>query len=441
MWLNEPRGSDAPRTETAPAKTSPTVSRALRLIEDGVLDRANIDALCERLDISQRQLRRLFREQLGTTPVHVAKTRRAVFARRLIDTTSLPMSRVAKAAGFGSTRRFNDVMQEVYGCAPSQMRSNPRPQSGQLELRIPVTRPFAWNRLLSFLAPCAIPGLEAVRDGQYFRTVGYRDVLGQICAAYDSSDSAILVRVSSELTPRLFDVASGIRRLFDTDLDRAAVMAALSRSKTLAARLEQCPGLRLPGAFDHFETTVRALVAQHVEPQEAMEILVQMVRKYGKPLADSHSGLTHTFPSPCQLSRARLTSIGIPKRRARTIQALAEAVHQGSLRLDGSPSLECSIDRIRSIPGVGTWTADYIAMRVYREADAFPTADLALRKALSDDAVPISIKDLEDLSAEWKPWRAYAAMCIWETMDPSLLDGVPVSHGLQDQSRQVEQVA
>ncbi len=440
MWLSESRGSDAPRTETVPANTSPTVLRALRLIEDGVLDRANIDALCERLRISQRQLRRLFREQLGTTPVHVAKTRRAQFARQLIDTTSLPMARVATAAGFGSTRRFNDVMQEVYGCSPSQLRSCPRPQSAFVELRVPVARPFDWNRLLGFLAPCAIPGLEEIRDGQYLRTARYRNVMGEIAARYDASENAICVRVSPELTPKLFDVASGIRRLFDTDMEPATVMDALRRSEALAARLARCPGLRVPGSFEHFETTVRAIVAQHAEPQEAMEILVEMVRKYGKPLEGSQSGLTHAFPSPRQLSRARLTSVGLPKRRARTIETLAEAVDQGALRLDGSPSLESSLERIRSIPGVGAWTADYIAMRVYREANAFPTADLALRKALAADGVLLSAKELEDLSAEWKPWRAYAAMCIWETMDPGLWDGVPVSHGLQDQARQLEQV-
>lgn len=308
-------------------------------------------------------------------------------------------------------------------------------------LRVPVIRPFGWNRMLRFLAPCAIPGVELIRDGQYFRTARYRDAIGRIALSYDSTEGVILVRVGSELTPKLLEVASGVRRLFDTDMQPESMMKDLARSESLAGPLQQCPGLRIPGAFNHFETTVCALIAQHVEPKDAMHVLAEMVRKYGKPLPDASSGLSHAFPTPRELSRARLTSIGLPKRRARTIQALAEAVDQGELRLDGSPSLGHSTDRIRSIPGVGAWTADYIAMRVYRETDAFPTGDLALRKALAEEGSLISVKDLEELSAAWTPWRAYATMCLWETMDPDLLDGVPLCHGLQDQTRQVEQVA
>jgi AraC family transcriptional regulator of adaptative response / DNA-3-methyladenine glycosylase II len=375
--------------------TSTTVSRALRLIEDGLLDHANIDALCERLGIGGRQLRRLFKKHLGTTPVHVARIRRAHFARRLIETTGLSMAHVAESAGFGSVRRFNAVMNEVYGCPPTALRKRPGKAASGLELQIPVEGSFPWTRMLQFLEPWTASGAEQIVDDRYCRTAAFGQAAGDA---------------------HLLDVVSGVRRLFDVDAQTNAITAHLGADSVLNACISTTPGLRVPGAFDHFETAVMMLLNQHTHPEEASELTDRIVEKYGKRIETSHPSLTHVFPTPYALSTARLEAVGVPKRRSRSIQALAKAVHEGALRLDGTPSLDDAVDGLRSIADLSGTTADYIAMRVYREPDAFPSRNPWLRKALSHNGAPISVQELEARSESWRPWRAYAAMYLWDSL-------------------------
>jgi AraC family transcriptional regulator of adaptative response / DNA-3-methyladenine glycosylase II len=395
--------------------TSTTVSRALRLIEDGLLDHASIDALCERLGIGGRQLRRLFKKHLGTTPVHVARIRRAHFARRLIETTGLSMAHVAQAAGFGSVRRFNAVMNEVYGCPPTALRKRPGRVASGLELEIPVEGSFPWTRMLQFLEPWTAAGAEQIVDGRYCRTAGYGRVAGEVSVTYEPAQSALRVRVSSSLGAHLLDVVSGVRRLFDVDAQTNVISAHLGVDPTLDACIQATPGLRVPGAFDHFETAVVMLLNQHMHPDEASEFTDRIVEKYGKRIETSQPSLTHLFPTPYALSTARLEAVGVPKRRSRSIQVLAKAVHEGTLRLDGTPSLGTAIERLRSISDLSATTAEYIAMRVYREPDAFPSTNPWLRKALSHDGTPVSVQELEARSESWRPWRAYAAMYLWDS--------------------------
>jgi len=406
---------DALRGTPAWNGTSTTVSRALRLIEDGLLDHANIDALCERLGIGGRQLRRLFKKHLGTTPVHVARTRRAHFARRLIETTGLSMAHVAQAAGFGSVRRFNAVMNEVYGCPPTALRKNPGKAASGLELRIPVEGSFPWVRMLQFLEPWSAAGTEQVVDDRYFRTAAYGQAAGEVSVTYEPAQSALRVRVSSSLGGHLLDVVSGVRRLFDVDAQTNAITAHLGEDPVLDACIRATPGLRVPGAFDHFETAVMMLLNQHMHPDEASDLMDRVVAKHGKRIDTSQPSLTHLFPTPYVLSTARLEAVGVPKRRSRSIQSLAKAVHEGALRLDGSPSLDTAIEGLRSIADLSATTAEYIAMRVYREPDAFPPNNPWLRKALSHNGTPISLQELEARSESWRPWRAYAAMYLWDS--------------------------
>ncbi len=395
--------------------TSATVSRALRLIEDGVLDRTNIDALCERLGIGARQLRRLFRKHLGTSPIQVARMRRAEFARRLIETTSLSMTHIADAAGFGSIRRFNAVMNEVYGCPPTALRKGCVRGAVGLELEIAVRGPFAWDALLSSLEAAATPGVEHVADGRYHRTARFKQAVGEVSASFDEVESSLRVRVSHSLNSYLLDVVSGVQRLFDVEADIAGIAKHLAGDPLLDRCLQTTPGLRVLGAFDHFETAVMALLGQHVGAEELAELARRIVDKYGKPIQASQDGLTHVFPTPYVLSTARLEAVGVPKRRSKSIQALAKAVHEGVLRLDGSPSLDEALRGLRAIPGLGTTTADYIAMRVYREPDAFPSNDRRLRTAASTNGGALAAPELEALAERWRPWRAYAAMCLWES--------------------------
>lgn len=409
------------RPEVAPGTpawsgTSATVSRALRLIEDGVLDRTSIDALCERLGIGARQLRRLFRKHLGTSPIQVARMRRADFARRLIETTGLSMTHVAEAAGFGSIRRFNAVMNEVYGCPPTALRKEPAKGAVGLDLEIPVAQPFAWEAMLASLEASATPGVEAVRDGCYHRTVRFKQAYGEVVASFDASASALRVRVSHSLNSHLLDVVSGVRRLFDVEAEIGVIEAHLSHDPRLARCIASSAGLRVLGSFDRFETTVMTLIGQHISAGEARAFAARVVEKYGKSIDTSVDRLTHVFPTPYALSAVRLESVGVPKRRSKSIQALAKAVHEGTLQLDGTPSLEEAVRRLRQIPGIGSTTADYVAMRVYREPDAFPTHDQRLRAALSREDVPLSAAELEARAEPWRPWRAYAAMLLWDAV-------------------------
>ncbi|MEM8609803.1 MAG: AlkA N-terminal domain-containing protein [Myxococcota bacterium] len=409
--------------------TSATVSRALRLIEDGVLDRTNIDALCERLGIGSRQLRRLFRKHLGTSPIQVARMRRADFARRLIETTGLSMTRVAEAAGFGSIRRFNAVMHEVYGCPPTALRRGPAKGAVGLDLEIPVRQPFAWDAMLASLASSATPGVEAVRDGCYYRTARFKQAAGELVVSFDASASALRVRVSHSLNSNLLDVVSAVRRLFDVEAEVGVIAEHLSKDPKLTACLSATPGLRVLGAFDRFETAVMTLIGQHVTAEEAQSLAKCMIEKYGKTIDTSHDGLTHVFPTPYALSTVRLESVGIPKRRSRSVQALAKAVHEGALQLDGTPSLSEAVRRLREIPGVGCTTADYVAMRVYREPDAFPAHDQRLRAAVSNGDAALSAAELEARAEPWRPWRAYAAMYLWDGVRREEPSEAPYFHG------------
>ena len=395
--------------------TSTTVSRALRLIEDGVLDHANIDALCERLGIGARQLRRLFNQHLGTSPVQVARIRRAHFARRLIETTSLSMAHISQAAGFGSVRRFNAVINEVYGCPPTALRRSPNRVDGRLELQVPVEGPFPWARMLQFLEPWTASGVEQVVGDRYYRTASFGKVAGEICVTYEPLASELHVRVSSSLGAHLLDVVSGVRRLFDVDAPMKMITEHLAADPVLSRRIEATPGLRVPGAFDHFETAVIMLLNQHIPPEEASDLMDRIVERHGKPIETSQPSLTHVFPTPYALSTARLEAVGVPKRRSRSIQALAKAVHEGALRLDGSSSLGAAIEGLRAIADVSNTTAEYIAMRVYREPDAFPTNNSWLRKAISLNGAPVSVPEIESRADAWRPWRAYAAMHLWDS--------------------------
>ncbi|MFW2388610.1 MAG: DNA-3-methyladenine glycosylase 2, partial [Polyangiales bacterium] len=369
----------------------------------------------ERLGIGARQLRRLFNKHLGTSPVQVARIRRARFARRLIETTSLSMAHIAQAAGFGSVRRFNAVINEVYGCPPTALRKSPNRAAGRLELQIPVETPFPWARMLQFLEPWTASGVEQVVGDRYYRTASFGKAAGEICVEHQPESGELHVRVSSSLGAHLLGVVSGVRRLFDVDAQTSAIEKALSADPVLGRRIESNPGLRVLGAFDHFETAVMMLLQQHIAPAEASDLMDRIVEKYGKRIETSQPSLTHVFPTPYALSTAKLESVGVPKRRGRSIQALAKAVHEGALRLDGSPSLEAAVDGLRSITDLSCTTAQYIAMRVYREPDAFPSSNPWLREGVSNNGTPVSIPELENHADRWRPFRAYAAMHLWDS--------------------------
>jgi AraC family transcriptional regulator of adaptative response / DNA-3-methyladenine glycosylase II len=414
--LSEEPVSPAARGALASSSASPTVSRALRLIEEGVLDHSNIDALCERLGIGARQLRRLFNKHVGASPVQVALVRRAQFARRLIETTSLSMSNIAKAAGFGSVRRFNAVINEVYGCSPSALRKEPAKESAKLELHVAVEQAFPWERMLQVIEPWTVPGVEQVIGDRYCRTASFGGCAGEVSVTHVREAGALRVRVSRSLASHLLDVVSSVRRLFDLDADTSAIAERLEGDERLRRYMSLTPGLRVPGAFDHFETAVMMLLNQNTSPGDASDLMDRIVDKFGKRVQTSQLSLTHVFPTPAALAGAKVESVGVPTRRARSIQQLAKAVHEGSLRLDGAASLDSAVENLRTVADVSATTAHHIAMRVYREADAFPSANPWLRQAMSADSAPLSAAELEAHAESWRPYRAYAAMHLWASL-------------------------
>jgi AraC family transcriptional regulator, regulatory protein of adaptative response / DNA-3-methyladenine glycosylase II len=359
--------------------TSATVSRALRLISEGALDGDDAEALASRLGVGTRHLRRLFAQHLGASPAAVAQTRRLHFARKLLEETELPIAQVAMAAGFGSVRRFNAAMRATFDRAPRDLRGDHAAKSGELVLRLPYRKPFDWEGLLAFLGPRAIAGVEEVQGGVYRR--------GDVEVTND--DGFLRLRLLAP-AKNLFDVVERVRRLFDLRADPQIIGEHLSRDPLLAKRIKKHPGVRVPGAWDPFEMAVRAVLGQQISVERATILAGQLAAKFGL--------------TPEALVDANIN--GMPAARAETLRGLARAALEGKLVLDGSRSLEDTVENLKTIPGVGDWTAHYIAMRAASEPDAFPAGDLGLRKAYPGD-------DLAARAESWRPWRAYAAMLLW----------------------------
>ncbi len=429
------------RPETSPGSPawsgSPaTVRRALRLIEGGALDAAGTDDLARRLGIGARHLGRLFNRHVGASPAQVASTCRLHRAKWLIDATDLPFATVAQAAGFGSVRRFNDVFRGVYGRAPRELRRRRRESAvadrpgGVLRLRLSYRAPYDPAALLGFLAPRAIPGVEVVDAvrGTYrraFRLAGRH--LRDSGEPHATPAAAGLVRVDvhgeghvdAEVchpdASVLLDVAARLRRLLDLDADPLCIGRHLAEVPVLTAGLEALPGIRVPGAWDGFELAVRAVLGQQVTVKGATTLAGRLVDALGETLPDNLCGsdLARTFPSPVAVAGFDLRTIGVPARRAAALQRLAEAVSAGELDLDLTADPDATRARLTAIPGIGPWTAEYIAMRALRDPDAFPAGDLGLRKAAANGA-PINARELGTMAETWRPWRAYAAMLLWQ---------------------------
>jgi len=384
---------------------SAIVSRAVRLIERGVLDEASVDELAGRVGLGGRQLRRLFAEHLGTSPLLVARSRRAHFARLLLDATAWPMSQIAQEAGFRSLRRFNEVMLAVFHRTPSALRRRGGADGPAITLRLAYRPPYDWPALVAFLGARAIPGLEAVGAGGYRRNVEN----GRLEVRPDRGNALALT-----LTPfrrergELVEIAGRVRRMFDLDADPLQIAATLAADPLLGPSVRARPGLRIPGAWDSFEACVRAILGQQVSVRAATTFAGRLVEAFGAPSPAPAEGLTHLFPTAERLASAALEKIGLTRARAESIRCVARSAQVLCQRPE---SLEGLVDRLRTLPGVGPWTAHYLAMRAFGEVDAFPSGDLVLRKA-AREPLPAA---LEQRSAAWRPWRAYAAMHLWSS--------------------------
>lgn len=417
----------------------------MRLIEAGALDKGgSVDVLAERLGFSSRHLRRLFEQHLGATPRAVARMRRTLFAGQLIDETRLPMTEIAISSGFGSQRRFNACIREVYGRPPSALRrrrtkavSRPlaRVDDGErkageerraIELSLPYRPPFAWPALLDFFRDRAIPAVEVITDERYLRTIRTSRGLGSIAVRHDEPGRRLRVAVRMSSAEGLIDVNARLRQLFDLDADTEAIDTLLAMKTSfrglqgLRENVRRWPGMRVPGAFDGFETAVRGILGQQISVKGATTMAGRVAACWGVRLPRrlaQHESLVRVFPTPGRLADAALEEVGIIRARADTIRGLARAVLEDPTLLQPGEGLSEDIERWVRLPGIGPWTAHYIAMRVLREPDALPSADLGLRKAISkSNEKPRPAREVEMSLENYRPYRAYAAMRLWSSL-------------------------
>lgn len=410
------------RPETAPGSaawqgTSATVARALRLIDDGALDEGSVEALGARLGVTGRWLRALFAEQLGASPLDVAQTRRVHLARRLLDETSLPLEDVATASGFGSARRLREALQRTFRRPASELRraGGAAPAVPGLALRLGARAPFDPAPLLAFFAARAIPGVESVEGDTYARTVTLDGASGVLEARAIAGEQAVRLRMHSARPLPLLPVAARVTRMFDLEADATAIAAHLSADPMLA-RAFRGRAVRVPGAWDSFELGVRAILGQQITVAAARTLAARIVAACGKPLAAPHGALTHLFPTPAALAAAPLESLGLTRARAAALRGFAAAAADGSLKLDELGSAEEAEARLVQLPGIGPWTAQYIAMRAVHDPDAFPAGDLIVRQALARGGKLPTERETLARAERWRPWRAYATLALWAQM-------------------------
>jgi len=372
--------------------TSATVSRALRMIGEGALDERPVEEFAARLGVGARHLRRLFEEHLGASPVAIAGTRRCLFARKLLAETDLPVTEIAFAAGFSSLRRFNAAMRSACGRAPRELRGKAA-AGGGLAVTLPFRAPFHWSALMSFLGPRAIPGVEQANAEFYRRTIPG----GSVEVRPAAGENHLVAHFHLANVRNLGWLAARLHALFDTEAPIAEIEQQLARSPRLAGSIRRQRGLRVPGAWDPFELTVRAVLGQQVTVKGATTLAGRLVERYGQKTADGF-----LFPEPAALASEDLTAIGLPRARADALRAVAEA-----FATDTPPATAAELVRLR---GIGEWTAQYVAMRAFRDPDAFPATDLGLIRAAGSDVA--------EQAEAWRPWRAYAAMHLW--MEKSL---------------------
>jgi AraC family transcriptional regulator of adaptative response / DNA-3-methyladenine glycosylase II len=398
--------------------TSAAVSRALKLIEGGALDDGDVAALAERLDIGERQLRRLFRQHIGAAPVTVAQTRRVLLARQLIHQTKLSMIDVALASGFGSVRRFNETFQSLYGRPPSELRrgvTDATSLSPETSLLLPYRAPYDWETMIRFLRHRSIEGVEVVTDDSYSRVIELGDAIGSITVTHAPRHSSLRVVVRFPKLNALPTIITRVRRMFDLSAEPRAIAKALSADPVLAPLVSARPGLRVPGGWDGFEIAVRAMLGQQITVRAATILAGRLVGEFGTaiPKSDDIPGLTHAFPGPDRFKADALARLGMPKARARAIAGVASAVRADARLFDPRRDLDEAIAHLCELAGIGEWSAQYIAMRALGETDAFLAGDVGVQRKLALNGHRPTPKELLARAEQWRPWRAYAVLHLW----------------------------
>jgi AraC family transcriptional regulator, regulatory protein of adaptative response / DNA-3-methyladenine glycosylase II len=410
---------------------SDLVARAMRLIADGIVDRVGVTGLATRLGYTARQLERLLQAELGAGPLALARAQRAQTARILIETTKLPFGDVAFAAGFASIRQFNDTVREVFENTPGSLRQRAKARlgrnaptvTGTLSLRLPVRTPFAYDGVFGHLAATAVPGCEEVRDGAFRRTLRLPHGSGIVSLTPNPDHVRCLLVVDD-----FRDVSAAIarcRRLLDLDADPEAVVDALGSDADLRPLVAKAPGQRIPRTVDEPELALRAVLSQQVSIKAARTHTARLVAAYGQTVTDAAGGLTHVFPAVEELAGIDPMHLAFPKARQRSIVALIDALANGRVVID----VGCDWDRARAqlatLPGIGPWTSEVIAMRGLGDPDAFPATDHGVRLAAKQLGLPEDARALTVRSSRWRPWRSYATQHLWTALDNSVNDWPP----------------
>jgi AraC family transcriptional regulator, regulatory protein of adaptative response / DNA-3-methyladenine glycosylase II len=410
------------RPEAAPGTpawlgTEAVVRRALRLINDGALDEDSVETLAGRLGIGARHLVRLFARHVGASPIAVAQTRRLHFAVCLLTETRLAVTQIAMAAGFGSCRRFNDAFRRTYGRAPRELRNAGRRDglaSGAEEvvLRLAYRPPYDWDHMRDFLATRAIPGVERVDGRGYARTVACEGGHALVCVRALPGEDALELRVRGAPPASLLQLASVARRVFDLAADPARIGVELAADPLMGPLVRERPGLRIPGAWDAFECAVRAVLGQQVSVAAGCTLARRLVERAGVAVGGATDGLTHLFPGAANLASANLEGLGITGARVATLRVLARAVLERRIDFGAAPDELAAA--MAALPGIGPWTAQYVALRALGEPDALPTGDLVLRRMAAPMARgSLTTRELEERSRNWRPWRGYAVVHLW----------------------------
>ncbi|HSZ56487.1 MAG TPA: AlkA N-terminal domain-containing protein, partial [Tepidisphaeraceae bacterium] len=397
--------------------TSATVSRALKLIEGGALDDGDVASLAERLGIGERQLRRLFRQRIGAAPVTVAQTRRVLLAKQLIHQTDLSMIQVALASGFGSVRRFNETFQQLYRRPPRELRRREAATSSaaEISLLLPYRPPYDWASMIRFLQVRAIAGLEVVANESYSRVIELDDVTGSITVSHAPEQSALRVVVRFGRLNALAAIIARVRRMFDLSAEPGAIAGVLSNDPVLAPLVAARPGLRVPGGWDGFEIAVRAVLGQQITLRAATQLASRIVATIGTPVTHSAEvpDLSHAFPRPEHFKLSALAGIGMPRARLECLAGVAAAIDTDKRLFDPRRDLAEAVNRLRNLPGIGEWTAQYIAMRALGETDAFLAGDVGVQRRFALNGRRPAASELLARAERWRPWRAYAVLHLW----------------------------
>lgn len=418
------------RPELAPGLSSIDAVRriadkAALIIENGCLPDSNLSELAKMLNITDRHLRRVFIAEFGVSPVQYLQTQRLLLAKGLLTDTQLPVTDIALTAGFGSIRRFNDLFIKQYKLTPTQLRREgvqAKVSSKQsITLRLGYRPPYEWAKLLSFLKTREIEGVESISGSVYRRTVtinsGKTYKRGWLSVENDAEKNALSVTVSYSLLPVISKVLARIRILFDVNCEPDEIYEKLSVMNELSAGL--CiPGIRLPGAFDAYEAAVRAVLGQQITVQAARTLAGRLVKTLGEKISTPYPELTHTFPTAEKIRDIKnsvtnmLGAAGIISRRAGTILHLAEAMLDGTVTFCQYSDVQTEMEKMMAIPGIGPWTAQYIAMRAFGWPDIILHTDYGVKKALKG----MTEKEILQISEKWRPWRSYATINLWNSV-------------------------